>query len=396
MSRSGFGFSTTAIHGIPHRRPDWAPIAPALLQSSTFVNPVGSDEEVLYSRYGNNPNQVELARKYALLEGAEDAIFVASGMGATALAHLAVLRPGDHLIASTWIYGGTQRLFDEELARFGIEVSYVSPDQVRLWRKSMRKATRAIFVETPTNPLMRVIDLGPISYLAKEHGLALLVDATFASPINYRPLEHGADVVITSATKYLNGHSDVIAGVVAGSSPFVEEVNRLMRLWGQAIDPHAAWLIDRGMRTLAVRMERHNANGMAIALWAEQHAGIAKVHYPGLPSHPDHAHAKTSLNGFGGMVGLELKGGAKAAERLLKRLKLITHAPSLAGVETLISEPRLTSHKSIGAEGRAKIGIPDGFLRLSCGIEDAADIIGDLEQALQVSQGKDANAKASK
>jgi cystathionine beta-lyase/cystathionine gamma-synthase len=382
MSRSGFGFSTTAIHGIPHRRPDWAPIAPALLQSSTFVNPIGSDEEVLYSRYGNNPNQVELARKYALLEGAEDAIFVASGMGATALAHLAMLRPGDHLIASTWIYGGTQRLFDEELARFGIEVTYVSPDQVRHWRKSVRKATRALFVETPTNPLMRVIDLGPISYLAKEHGLALLVDATFASPINYRPLEHGADVVITSATKYLNGHSDVIAGVVAGSSAFVEEVNRLMRLWGQAIDPHAAWLIDRGMRTLAVRMERHNANGMAIAQWAEQHAGVAKVHYPGLPSHPDHAHAKTVLNGFGGMVGLELKGGAKAAERLLKRLKLITHAPSLAGVETLISEPRLTSHKSIGSEGRLKIGIPDGFLRLSCGIEDAADIIGDLAQAI--------------
>jgi cystathionine beta-lyase/cystathionine gamma-synthase len=382
MSRSGFGFSTTAIHGTPHRRPDWAPVAPALLQSSTFVNPIGSDEEVLYSRYGNNPNQVELARKYALLEGAEDAIFVASGMGATALAHLAMLRPGDHLIASTWIYGGTQRLFDEELARFGIEVTYVSPDQVRHWRKSVRKATRALFVETPTNPLMRVIDLGPISYLAKEHGLALLVDATFASPINYRPLEHGADVVITSATKYLNGHSDVIAGVVAGSSAFVEEVNRLMRLWGQAIDPHAAWLIDRGMRTLAVRMERHNANGMAVAQWAEQHAGIAKVHYPGLPSHPDHAHAKVALNGFGGMVGLELKGGAKAAERLLKRLKLITHAPSLAGVETLISEPRLTSHKSIGPEGRAKIGIPDGFLRLSCGIEDAADIIGDLAQAI--------------
>ncbi|MEA2713131.1 MAG: hypothetical protein QOK27_1092 [Gemmatimonadales bacterium] len=382
MSRSGFGFSTTAIHGIPHRRPDWAPVAPALLQSSTFVNPIGSDEEVLYSRYGNNPNQVELARKYALLEGAEDAIFVASGMGATALAHLAMLRPGDHLIASSWIYGGTQRLFDEELARFGIEVTYVSPDQVRHWRKSMRKATRALFVETPTNPLMRVIDLGPISYLAKEHGLALLVDATFASPINYRPLEHGADVVITSATKYLNGHSDVIAGVVAGSSAFVEEVNRLMRLWGQAIDPHAAWLIDRGMRTLAVRMERHNTNGMAVAQWAEQHPGITKVHYPGLPSHPDHAHAKAALDGFGGMVGLELKGGAKAAERLLKRLKLITHAPSLAGVETLISEPRLTSHKSIGPEGRAKIGIPDGFLRLSCGIEDAADIIGDLAQAI--------------
>lgn len=383
MSQPGPGLSTIAIHGTPHRRPDWSPVAPSIHQSSTFVNPIGTEDEVLYSRYGNNPNQVELAKKYALLEKAESAIFVSSGMGATALAHLAVLRPGDHLLSSTWIYGGTQRLFDEELGRLGIEVTYVGPDEVRLWRKSLRKSTRAIFVETPTNPLMRVIDLGPIAYLAEEHGLALLVDATFASPINFRPLEHGADVVITSATKYLNGHSDVIAGAVAGTASFVEEVNRLMRLWGQAIDPHAAWLVDRGMRTLAVRMERHNSNGMAVAQWAEQQSSIAKVHYPGLPSHPDHAHAKSALAGFGGMVGLELKGGAKATERLLKRLRLVTHAPSLAGVETLISEPRLTSHKSIGPEGRAKIGIPDGFLRLSCGIEDAADIIGDLEQGLK-------------
>jgi cystathionine beta-lyase/cystathionine gamma-synthase len=383
MSQHKLGLSTIAIHGVPHRRPDWSPVAPALQQSSTFTNPVGSEDEVLYSRYGNNPTQVDLARKYAMLEGADAAVFVASGMGATALAHLAVLRPGDHLISSTWIYGGTQKLFDEELGRYGIDVTYVSPDQPRLWRKSIRKATRAIFVETPTNPLMRVIDMGPIAYAAEEEGLALLVDATFASPINYRPLEHGADVVITSATKYLNGHSDVIAGAVAGSASFVEEVIRLMRLWGQAIDPHAAWLIDRGMRTLALRMERHNSNGMAVAQWAEQHAGVSKVHYPGLPSHPDHAHAKTVLAGFGGMVGLELKGGAKAAERMLKRLKLVTHAPSLAGVETLVSEPRLTSHKGIGTDGRTKIGIPDGFLRLSCGIEDAADIIADLEQGLK-------------
>jgi cystathionine beta-lyase/cystathionine gamma-synthase len=383
MSEPKLGLSTIAIHGIPQRRPDWSPVAPALQQSSTFTNPVGSEDEVLYSRYGNNPNQVELARKYALLEGADSAVFVSSGMGATALAHLAVLRPGDHLISSTWIYGGTQKLFDEELGRYGIDVTYVSPDQVRMWRKSVRKATRAIFVETPTNPLMRVIDLAPIAYAAEEYGLALLVDATFASPINFRPLEHGADVVITSATKYLNGHSDVIAGAVAGSASFVEEVTRLMRLWGQAIDPHAAWLIDRGMRTLGVRMDRHNANGMAVAKWAEQHPAVTKVHYPGSPSHPDHGHAKTVLAGFGGMVGLEIKGGAKATERMLKRLKLVTHAPSLAGVETLISEPRLTSHKGIGTDARTKIGIPDGFLRLSCGIEDAADIIGDLEQALK-------------
>jgi cystathionine beta-lyase/cystathionine gamma-synthase len=383
MSTRRLGPSTTAIHGVPHRRPDWAPIAPALQQSSTFVAPVGSDEDILYSRYGNNPNQVAVARKYALLEGAEDAIFVASGMGATALAHLAVLRPGDHLVSSNWIYGGTQHLFDEELGRLGIDITYVRPDQPRLWRRSVRKATRAIFVETPTNPLMRVVDLGPMAHVAREFGLALLVDATFASPINFRPLEHGADIAITSATKYLNGHSDVIAGAVAGSASFVEEVNRLMRLWGQAIDPHAAWLVDRGMRTLALRMARHNANGAAVAEWAESHPAVARVHYPGLASHPDHAHATAVLDGFGGMVGLELAGGPKAAERMLKRIKLVTHAPSLAGVETLVSEPRFTSHKGISVEARAALGIPDGFLRLSCGIEDVEDIIADLGQALE-------------
>jgi cystathionine beta-lyase/cystathionine gamma-synthase len=382
MSARRHGLSTTAIHGVPHRRPDWAPVAPAIQQSSTFASPVGSDEDILYSRYGNNPNQVQVARKYALLEGAEAAIFLASGMGATALAHLAVLRPGDHLISSSWIYGGTQHLFDEELSRFGIDITYVAPDQPRLWRKSVRKATRALFVETPTNPLMRVVDLGPVAHVAREFGLALLVDATFASPINFRPLEHGADVAITSATKYLNGHSDVIAGAVAGSAPLVDEINRLMRLWGQAIDPHAAWLVDRGMRTLALRMARHNANGVAVAEWASAHPAIARVHYPGLASHPDHEHARSVLHGFGGMVGLELAGGPKAAERMLKRMKLVTHAPSLAGVETLVSEPRFTSHKGISPEDRAALGIPDGFLRLSCGIEDAEDIIADLQEAL--------------
>jgi cystathionine beta-lyase/cystathionine gamma-synthase len=208
------------------------------------------------------------------------------------------------------------------------------------------------------------------------------VDGTFASPVNFRPLEHGADIVITSATKYLNGHSDVIAGAVAGSASLIEEVIRLMTLWGQAIDPHTAWLIDRGIRTLEVRMARHNENGMAVAQWASQHPAIVRVHYPGLPSHPEHEQAKEVLNGFGGMVGLEIKGGVRATEKMLRKLKVITHAPSLAGVESLVSEPRLTSHSRLSDEQRAKLGIPDGFVRLSCGLENAPDIIADLEQAL--------------
>jgi len=382
MSAPRLGRSTVAIHGLPEPRRERDPVVGPIYQSATFVNAVGSDREVLYTRYGNNPNQVSIARKYALLEGAEDAVFVASGMGATALALIAVLRPGDHLIASRWIYGGTLKLLDEEFGRFGINVTYVEPTSPRVWRKSIRKTTRAIFLETPVNPTIRVVDLTPIAGIAREFGLALLVDATFASPINYRPLEHGADVVITSATKYLNGHSDIIAGAVAGARPVIEEVVRLMRSWGPALDPHAAWLLERGMKTLAIRMARHNANGLAVAAFLAKHSGVIGVSYPGLTNHPDHEVAARTLGGFGGMVGVTIKGGMAGAERFLRRLRLFIHAPSLAGVESLVSEPRLTSHKGQTEEQLTAAGIPPGFVRLSCGIEDAEDLIADLDQAL--------------
>ncbi len=382
MSLPRLGRSTVAIHGIPEPRREGEPVVSPIYQSSTFVNAVGSDREVRYTRYGNNPNQVSLGRKYAMLEGAEDAVFLASGMGATALAHLAVLRPGDHLLTSRWIYGGTLKLFDEEFGRFGITVTYVDPTTPRIWRKSIKKNTRAIFIESPVNPTIRVLDLTPIAGIAKEFGLALLVDSTFASPINFRPLEHGADLVITSATKYLNGHSDVIAGAVAGTRSVIEEVTRLMRVWGQAIDPHAAWLLDRGMKTLAIRMGRHNTNGLAVATFLSGHKGAAAVTYPGLESHPDHDIAVRTLSGHGGMVGLTLKGGTTAVERFLRRLRLFIHAPSLAGVESLVSDPRITSHKGQSPEQLAEAGIAEGFVRLSCGIEDPEDLIADLEQAL--------------
>src|SRR5204862_1415188 len=273
--------STRAVHGDPAARPDWAPVAAPLYQSSTFTNPIGSTAEVRYTRYGNNPNQLTIAKRLALLEGAEAAIFVASGMGAVALAHLAVLRPGDHLLASEWIYGGVHRLFREEFGKLGIDVAFGNPTQSRSWKKAMRKTTRGLFLETPTNPLLRVIDLEPVAPLCKAEGLALIVNSTFPSPVNYRPLEHGADLVIHSATKYLNGHTDVIAGAVAGTDQVVEEVRRLMQVWGQAIDPFAAWLIDRGMRTLPVRVHRHNEIGLAVAEWCAKQDAIARVHYPG-------------------------------------------------------------------------------------------------------------------
>ncbi len=382
MRRPNAGRSTLAIHGDAPARAPRDSVAAPIVQSSTFVSAIGADEEVLYTRYGNNPNQLRLAERLARLEGAESAIFVASGMGATALAHLAVLNPGDHLLSSEWIYGGTRSLFVEEFKRFGIEVSFVNPDRRRDWRNRLRKNTRAIFVETPTNPLMRVLDIEWLAVLAEAEGIALLVDSTFATPINFRPLEHGADVVIHSATKYLNGHSDVIAGAVAGAETVVEEVRARMKLWGQALDPHAAWLVERGLKTLAVRMARHNATGLEVAAWLEKHPRVRRVHYPGLASHPDHELAAKSLDGFSGMVGVELAGGARAAERCLRALRLITHAPSLGGVESLVSEPRFTSHAGLSPEERAAAGIPDGFLRLSLGLEDPADLIDDLARGL--------------
>lgn len=382
MKKPRLGRSTLAVHGVPEPREERDPVVMPVYQSATFVNAVGSDREVGYTRYGNNPNQLSVARKYALLEGAEDAVFVSSGMGATALAHLAVLRPGDHLVASRWIYGGTRKLFDDELGRLGIEISYVNPTQPRAWRKAIRTTTRAIFLESPVNPTVRVLDVEPIARLARESGIALLVDGTFASPINFRPLEHGADIVISSATKYLNGHSDVIAGAIAGTRPLVEEVIRLFRRWGQSIDPHAAWLVERGMKTLAVRMARHNTNGLAVASFLEDHSAVAAVTYPGLASHPDHEIATRTLNGFGGMVGLTLRGGPTAVDKFLRKLRLFVHAPSLAGVESLVSDPRFTSHVGWSDEDLAEAGILPGFVRLSCGIEDAEDLVEDLKQAL--------------
>lgn len=381
MSRQP-GLSTVAVHGHPHRRQTDDPVVQPVYSSTTYVNPVGTEREVLYARYGNTPNQLVVGRKYAMLEGAEAAIALSSGMAATALAHLAVLRPGDHLVSSNWIYGGTRTLFQQELGRYDIEVSYVEPDQPRAWRRAVRKTTRALFYESLSNPNMRVVDPDPIASVVKEYGLALLVDNTFAGPINHRPLEHGADIVIASGTKSLNGHTDVTAGLVAGTQSYVDEVLRLARVWGSVLDPHSAWLLDRGIRTLELRVARQNANGMAVAAWAADRERIDAVHYPGLESHRDHAVASRILKGCGGMVGLQIAGGAAGAERFLRRLKMVAHAPSLGGVESLISEPRLTSHVAMSPEARAAAGVPDGFVRLSCGIENGADLIDDLAQAL--------------
>lgn len=357
------------------------PVVLPLTQSVNYRQAIGTDDGLLYPRYGNAPTADVVQRRLAAVEGAEAGLVLASGMGATACALLALLRPGDHLVASKWIYGGVRRLFMEEFQTMGIEVTLVDPLETRGWRKRLRKETRAIFVESPTNPTCRVLDLRHISHLTQEVGLALVVDSTFASPVNFRPLQFGADVVIHSATKYLNGHNDVLAGVVLGTAPYIEEVRQKMIVWGQAPDPFACWLLERGLKTLDVRIRRQNENALQVAQWLEAQSAVRRVHYPGLPTHADHAIAASSMEGYGGMLAFELD-GAPAAERFLHRLSLVIHASSLGGVDSLACEPRFTSHAHLTAAERDDIGIPDGFIRLSVGIEAADDIIADLAHAL--------------
>ena len=377
------GLSTTAIHGGAPPPDPGTGVSSPIVQSVNYAQEAGTSEGLLYTRYGNTPNAERVQRRLAMLEGSEAALVLSSGMGATACAMLALLRSGDHLVSSSWIYGGTRKLFTEDLPGMGIEVTLVNPLEPRAWRRALKKNTRVIFLESPVNPTCRVLELGSLQHLAHSEGIALVVDSTFASPINFRPIEHGVDVVIHSATKYLNGHHDILAGVVCGNEPLIDEVRRKMIVWGQAPDPFACWLLERGMKTLDVRVKRQNQNAMQIAEWCTTKPQIARVHYPGLPSHPDHEIAKTLLDGFGGMMAIELKGAGPAAVRFVKELKLFTYAASLGGVDSLVIEPRYSSHEHMSPDERAKIGIPDGFLRMSIGIENAEDLIADIEQALQ-------------
>ncbi len=377
------GPSTVGVHG---GRPAVAsePVVAPLVQSSTFVFKGSDPDEVLrYSRWGNNPNQLAVGRKVAELEGTESAAPLSSGMAATAMALLALTGPGDHVVASQHLYGATRTLIDEEFPTRGIRTTFVDPDTPRAWRAAMRPETRALFLEIPTNPTLRIYDPRPLARLAHELGTTLLVDATFASPVNLRPTELGADVVIHSASKYLGGHSDLIAGVVAGPREVVDAVVRMMTLYGSSLDPHAAWLLDRGLRTLDVRVRRQNENALALATWLERRSEVASVLYPGLPSHPDHAVAQEIFSGFGGMVSFVLADGGPAADRFLDGIRLAVAAPSLGSVETLVSQPRYTSHLGWSAEQRIAAGIPDGFVRVSVGVEDVEDLIADFERALE-------------
>jgi cystathionine beta-lyase/cystathionine gamma-synthase len=375
------GPSTTAVHAGDVERTAGGPVVNPIHQTSTFFNAPEGGAEVLYTRFGNNPNQVALERRIAALEGAEDAVVTGSGMAAMAMALLGCAEAGTRIASADALYGGTRVLLDRELSRLGIRTDYLD-FHAPGWADRLTEGYGVVLVELPTNPLLRVPDLPAIARAARRIGAVVVVDSTFATPINLRPLEHGAHLVVHSATKYLGGHSDVTAGAVVGGGTLLASVRDRTRIFGPSLDPHAAWLVERGIKTLAVRMERHERNGHAVAEWCEAHPAVRQVYYPGLPSHPDHALAGRLLGGYGGMLGVELRGGGEAATRVVRRLRLARVASSLGGVDTLVSEPRHTSHMAMTAQQREQAGIRDGFLRFSLGIEDAEDIIADLRQAL--------------
>ncbi len=377
------GLSTRAVHaGEAAPRPG-EPVVTPLAQTSTFFTDPVPKGEVLYTRYGTNPNHMVVGRKLAALEGAEAGLVLASGMAAESMAVLAFAGAAasrNHIVAQSELYGGTHGLFRHDLPALGIETTFVADDEG--WEAAIRPETALLYAELPVNPTLRLPDFPRIAELARRRALPLLVDATFATPINFRPLEHGATLAIHSATKYLGGHSDLTAGAVAGSTADIERVRAKMKAFGGVLDPHATWLLERGMKTLALRVERHNANALALAQWLESHPAVTRVLYPGLPSHPDHERARALLDGFGGMLSIVVRGGDDAALRVCGRLKLMRAAPSLGGVDTLVSMPRYTSHAALTPEQRRAAGIDDGFIRISVGIEDEADLRADLAQAL--------------
>ncbi len=374
---------TRAVHGV-RSEPLLGSVVTPIFQSSTYAYRGDLDgETVRYLRYSNTPSHDLLHRKLANLEGGEAAIATASGMAAISSALLSVLQAGDRLAVQDSLYGGTASFVDHDLPSLGIAVDKFDarrPDQLA---EVVKPTTRAIYTEALSNPLVEVPDHEALIAVAKQHGLVTLIDSTFATPINYRPIAHGYDLVLHSCTKYMNGHNDLVAGAVIGSSERVGTVLDRLKHYGGVLDPHACFLLDRGLKTLALRVAYQNKSATRLAQFLEQHPAVAAVHYPGLESHPDHARGKKWFTGFGGVLTIDLEGGAAAAEKLMGEIQLATAAPSLGGVETLVSRPMCTSHAAMDPEERRDLGISDGMVRISVGVEDTDDLIADFEQALK-------------
>ncbi len=341
-----------------------------------------SYHDLKYIRLNNTPNHAALHEKLAALENAEAALVAASGMAAISTTLLTVLSSGDHLLAQDCLYGGTHDFVTKDLRTFGISYDFIDANDPDSWKKKLRSDTKAIYVEAITNPTMQVADHKAIVEFAKAHRLVTLIDNTFASPINFRPIEWGFDLSLHSCTKYLNGHSDIVAGAVIGRAELVDKVKHKLDHLGGSLDPHACFLLHRGMKTLAVRVRHQNESALKIAKFLDDHPAVEKVNYPGLEAHPQHERARELFDGFGGMLSFELKGGAIAAQRFIERTTLPIIAPSLGGVETLLTLPVKTSHSGMSPEDRKALGITDGLIRMSVGIEATEDIIEDFKEAL--------------
>jgi cystathionine beta-lyase/cystathionine gamma-synthase len=374
---------TKLIHsGEPSPRIEGAVSMP-IFQSATFAYRGETSYQALrYIRLNNTPNHVVLHEKLAAIESAEAALVAASGMAAISTTLLTLLEAGDHLLAQDCLYGGTHDLLTAELPRLGITIDFFDATDAHAWRHLVRPNTRAIYVETISNPLVQVADLPAVVRFARDHGLVSIIDNTFASPVNFRPAEIGFDLSLHSCTKYLNGHSDIVAGAMIGRAKLIEAINVRLGHYGGSLDPHACFLLHRGMKTLAVRVRHQNESALRIARFLEQHPKVIAVHYPGLERHPHHLRACELFDGFGGMLSFELKGGVAAADTFFERITLPISAPSLGGVESLITRPATTSHAGMTREQRAKSGISDGLVRFSVGLEAAEDLIEDFDRAL--------------
>ena len=377
-AKSRPGLSTLSIHaGTHHDEPTGGACSPIYTSTAyAFPNP---GNENIYPRYFNTPNQRVIARKLAALEGGEAATVFGSGMAAITTLLLAHLKPGDHAIFQNDLYGGTIQFINRELVRLGVEVSWGA--NVAEFTAALRPETRLIYVESPSNPLLRCVDLAAVAALGRQYGVLTVIDNTFATPINQNPLALGFAAVIHSATKYLNGHSDVNAGVVVASGKIVRRVAASAVNFGGMLDAQACSQLERGLKTLAVRMRQHNENGLALARFLQTHPAVARVNHPGLPDHPDHAIAVRQMRGFGGMLSFELRDSTRV-DRLLSRLRIVLPALSLGGVESLVCVPSRTSHRSLTPGERQRAGISDGLVRVSVGIEDIADLVEDFQQAL--------------
>jgi cystathionine beta-lyase/cystathionine gamma-synthase len=389
MKRHTHHSETKAVRGAADLDKKNGPLATPIYQTSTF-EVTDNDEQLratrtdhYYTRYGNPTNTVA-EKTIAELEGTEAALTFASGMGAITTTVMALVKSGGHVVAQRDIYGGVNKFLSQWLPQMGIETTFVDTIEYEQHARAIRPNTKLLYLESPTNPTLRIVNFKKVAALAKQHGLISMIDATFGTPINQHPAEFGIDLVMHSGTKYLGGHTDLICGAVAGRRALIERIWETRTTLGNCMDPHASWMLVRGLKTLAVRVARQNENALQVAEFLAEHAKVRSVNYPFLKSHPQYALAREQMAGGGGMVSFEVEGTGDDARRVSEAMRLFTLAPSLGGVESLVSIPVLTSHAMIPAEERARMGVTEQLIRLSVGIENADDLVADLEHALEV------------